>query len=473
VYSLIGPRWRKLSLAVSLAAYFTYFSWYGLTAHFAPDEPMNMYFYWHPRPLQFWLSHLTVWRGVYRPMGGVFYLPLFYAFGWNPVPYHAALLLLLLAGVFLVCRFARLLGCGELTAALAALIVCYHAGLSLLYYDTAFVYDALCGFFYLAAFVFYVRIRARDRLLSFRETAIFLGLYLCALNSKEMAVTLPAVLLAYEWIYRGPPRWTWLRGPGRVIVLAAALNAAYIYGRVFAPNALAGDPGYRVVFSRQRLADFQNRTLRDLFLGWNSFDSHTVLIVWAAVTYLAWRRNRPALRFCWFYILLTPLPIEFLPGRGGACLYIPLFGWAVFASIVFRDVVRAAAAFGAREPLLRPLGRSRVSALLIATGLFLWARDNRRLEDSFVKPAIPQLGCETWEVMQQLQSLGPRVEPGSRVVFLDDPLGTYDMAFLAELWFRDRSVSVSLNRREPLPPAEIAAADHVFTFEDRKLVQLR
>jgi len=95
------------------------------------------------------------------------------------------------------------------------------------------------------------------------------------------------------------------------------------------------------------------------------------------------------------------------------------------------------------------------------------------LEDSFVKPAIPQLGQTTWEVMQQLQALNPRVEPGSRVVFLDDPFGTFDMAFLAELWFRDRSVSVSLNRRAPLSPAEIAAADHVFTFENRKLVQVR
>jgi hypothetical protein len=473
VYSLIVPRWRKLSLAASLTVYFTYFAWDGLKAHFAPDEPMNMYAGWHPTPLEFWLSHLTIWRGEYRPMGGVFYRLLFDTFGWNPVPYHAALLLLLLAGVFLVFRFARLLGCGELTAALTALIVCYHAGLSLLYYDTAFVYDALCGLFYLAALVFYVRIRARDRQLTIRETAVFLALYLCALNSKEMAVTLPAVLLAYEWIYREPPRWSWLRGPGRVILLAAALNLAYIYGRTLAPDALARDPGYRVVFSWKRLADFQNRTLRDLFLGWNSFDKHTPLAIWVTVTYLAWRRNRPALRFCWFYILLTPLPIEFLPGRGGPCLYIPLFGWATFASIVFRDVVRAAAAFGAREPLLRALGRSRISALLIATGLFLWARDNRRLENSFVKPSIPRLGQQTWEVMQQFQSVRPRVEPGSRVVFLDDPLGTFDMAFLAELWFRDRSVSVSLNRRAPLPPAEIAAANHVFTFQNQKLVQLR
>src|SRR5262249_7290034 len=152
VDSLTLLRWRKLLIAAFLTAYFTYFAWDGLKAHFGPDEPMNLYFYWHPKPLEFWLSHLTIWRAVYRPMGGVFYLPLFYVFGWNPAPYHVALLMILLAAVFLLFRFARLLACGELTAALAALVICYHAGLSLLYYDTAFIYDALCGLFYLAAF---------------------------------------------------------------------------------------------------------------------------------------------------------------------------------------------------------------------------------------------------------------------------------------------------------------------------------
>jgi hypothetical protein len=282
-----------------------------------------------------------------------------------------------------------------------------------------------------------------------------------------MAVTLPVMLLLYEWIRLKT------RPPARPILLSSALTAAFIYGRVFAPHALAADAGYRVVFSRERLVDFQKRAFSDLFLSWNYFDRRMVLIFAAVVTYLAWRRNRPALRFCWFYIAITPLPIEFLPGRGGACLFVPLFGWAILAAIIFRDIVRAAARFCAREPILRPLGRSCISALLILTGVFLWARDNRKVENSFVKPVIPQMGRETWDAIQQLQVLHPRVEPGSRVVFLDDPFGNYDMAFLAALWFRDRSVTIRLNRREPLPPAEIAAADHVFTFENRKLVQLR
>ncbi len=97
---------------------------------------------------------------------------------------------ILAVNVYLVYRLARLLGASEWAACLAALVACYHAGLANLYYNTAFVYDALCGCFFLAALVYYCGIRRRGRLLSIGQLAIFATLVLCAMNSKEMALTL-------------------------------------------------------------------------------------------------------------------------------------------------------------------------------------------------------------------------------------------------------------------------------------------
>ena len=71
------------------------------------------------------------------------------SFGLNPLPFHAVLLALLAGNLYLVYRFARRLGTTELQAGLAALVVAYHAGLSNLYYDTAFIYDVLCFSFYM------------------------------------------------------------------------------------------------------------------------------------------------------------------------------------------------------------------------------------------------------------------------------------------------------------------------------------
>src|ERR1039457_2250536 len=50
------------------------------------------------------------------------------------------------------------------------------------------------------------------------------------------------------------------------------------------------------------------------------------------------------LQIC-IFIALAPLPIEFLEGRRGACLYVPLAAWAVFGSVIFMDVTHLAAVF--------------------------------------------------------------------------------------------------------------------------------
>jgi hypothetical protein len=170
-------RWRRLAFAAFLLAYFLYFTYDGLRVHFALDDLGNMGHYYRGGPLALAVSQFTVWHGDYRPMGGLFYVPILTFAGLNPLPYQAALLAILLANVYLVYRFALRLGCGELAAGLAALVVSYHAGLHNLYYNAAFVYDALCCFFYLAAFLYYLRIRQAGGVPRARQIALFLALY--------------------------------------------------------------------------------------------------------------------------------------------------------------------------------------------------------------------------------------------------------------------------------------------------------
>jgi hypothetical protein len=73
-----------------------------------------------------------------------------------------------------------------------------------LYFDTAYIYDALCYFFFFSAFLLYVRVRQQDRLIKFGEISACCVLYICALNSKETAATLPGFLLVYELLYHPP-----------------------------------------------------------------------------------------------------------------------------------------------------------------------------------------------------------------------------------------------------------------------------
>jgi hypothetical protein len=59
------------------------------------------------------------------------------------------------------------------------------------------------------------------------------------------------------------------------------------------------------------------------------------------------------------------------------------------------------------------------------------------------------------------------------VVFLNDPFTEWDILFIADLWFRDRSVTVHLQRLTPLPPAALAGVAALFDYRDGQLIRLR
>ena len=226
------------------------------------------------------------------------------------------------------------------------------------------------------------------------------------------------------------------------------------------------------VFTWQRLIDYQKTFLADVaFVHRGAWG---VLIFWAAISYFAWRPTaRPILRFCWAFLLFTPLPIEFLPGKSQACLVIPTIGLAMFAASLFAGLADGLAGFLADEPLFRRLGRPLLTACLIAVGIFFWGRENLRRQQQDVKPVMAALGAQTWGVIQQFRALRPQVSPHSHVVFLNDPFVEWDMLFIADLWFHDRSVAVRLQRLTPVPPDALAGFDAVFDYGDGKLQRIR
>jgi hypothetical protein len=464
-------RRRKLALWLLVLAYFVYFNREGLWAHFTADDMMNMDQYWRMGTGRLLLAQLMPWRGAYRPMAGLFYLPILRAFGLNPLPYHAVLLLLLTVNLYLMYRFAIFADADAVQAILATLVVAYHAGLSVLYYSTAFIYDVLCFCFYMSAFLVYARIRAQGRALRPAETALFLGLFLCALNSKEMALTLPLALAAWEY-WCGPRSGLRLLPVARPLLLAALLNVVYLYGKIYGGDPLLNAPGYRAVFTVHQFFAAQRTYLGELFLSEGWFGWRGVVGVWLLLLYLAWRRPSPVLRFCFVFLMLTPLPIVFFEGRSGACLYIPLAGWAVFAAVVLTGVAGAAANFLVNEPLFGRLGRGGLFAAILLAGVFLWAKENDRRRREYVRPAMADVGRVTWRTIEQLRGLNPRMEPHSQAVFLNDPFEAWDMAFIADLWFRDPTLQFHLQRLTPISEEEQRKM-HVFDFRDGRLVQVR
>src|SRR5205085_568762 len=139
---------------------------------------------------------------------------------------HAIHLFILLANIFLTYAVARRLSDSREVGALAALLGCYHSSFAPLYFDTGYIYDVLCYFFYFAALLIYLRTRQSGREFWGWPLAATAVLYICALNSKEMAVTLPLVIVIYELLYRKAPRRA-----ARGVLLMAAITLVFIVGR--------------------------------------------------------------------------------------------------------------------------------------------------------------------------------------------------------------------------------------------------
>jgi hypothetical protein len=451
----------RAGFTLILLAYFWRFVGPGLHAHFNPDDPMNIYYYWSRGAWQL-VRNLVLFFSTYgRPMGGVYYSVLYHFFGLNPLPYHVATTALLLLNTFLTYRVTRLLTESQLTGGLAAFVAVYHAGMAHLVYLPAFVYDVLSTTFYLAALSYYLSIRTRDRSLTRTETAVFLLLSVCALDAKEMAITLPVVVFLYEAIWHRPLGWA------RAIpaTLAGALTAVYVLGKAFGPDSLTRRVAYRPTFTWSRYWESTERFLNTIFYQPMNHNLARlagyvvlVLLLLAAAVYL----KQKALVWMGLFAWIAPLPIAFVPDRGGGCLYLALIGWAMILATVAVLVLR-------RFPKTVP-GEIAAGVLVVAGMAAFWAKTAH--EDRHVPPGVRNPGEFTWNVLQQIQALQPSVKPGSRIYVADDPFDGYDTRFLLELTYHDRSVNVWLGRKFPLPADQIARMDYCFTFEDGKLKRL-
>src|SRR5262249_38297854 len=135
-------------------------------------------------------------------------------------------------------HLGRLLASSRSVAFLAVLAFCYHAQLANLVVNGSYIYDILCGFFYFAALTYYVHIREKGVRLRPIQCVAFLALYVCALNSKEIAVTLPVIILVYELLkyYHQSERqkfFSWILYDALPALLAGAITAIYCYNKLY------------------------------------------------------------------------------------------------------------------------------------------------------------------------------------------------------------------------------------------------
>ncbi|MEJ7608366.1 MAG: hypothetical protein WKF37_19390 [Bryobacteraceae bacterium] len=258
-------------------------------------------------------------------MGGLFHVDLQFA-RLDPFPYRVGLLIVLTANTLLAYQAAKLLVLSPDRFADSASQL-FHVAQFVLYYNTSQLYDVLCFFFWFCAFNYYITKRLRGNALGIGQIAILLVLYICALNSKEMAVTLPVLLIAFELVYFQTRQWKKALLPISLVGLA---TLAYVVGKSIGPEALSRDQAYKPVITFGRFLDSNSHYAAKLFYV-NSPDigKARILALWSALAYLAARSRK---RYLWWALALVVFgatPVAFISGRGAGCLNIPAFGYSL------------------------------------------------------------------------------------------------------------------------------------------------
>lgn len=454
----------RIAAALMLPAFFWFFHRGVLSAHLGPDEPMNLYTYWAPPLWKTMLANLAFWSRFLRPMAAIYYVPLYRAFGLNAVPYNVIRNVILLLNVALFYQLAMCVSRSRWVALLASLPVAYHAALGFLAWGGAFIYDILCGTFYFSALLYYMRRRKAGQL-GFREVCIFLALYICALDSKEMAVTLPVLVLAYELLFHELARD--LRSLAIQLLpslIAGVLTLVYIVGKT-GSGSLTDLESYRPVFTWARFSEFSVHSLNQLFYV-EDFTMRGVLAVWTALLLLGLLRFRdPRWMFLWIWIMAAPLPMAFLQLRGGPQLYLVLPGWSLAAALVCRSLLRRLA--WVWKALGVPLKAAMAAGLLGCAAAYA---QQTWIYDRFLHDGYRDNGKFTLEIIEQLKALQVRPKPGSRIVFLTDPFpGLYDMQTIASLVWNDHSLHIELQHQIQFSQAELDKQDYLFDFDQGRL----
>jgi hypothetical protein len=353
----------------------------------------------------------------------------------------------------------------------------------------AFIYDVLCGFFYFAALAYYIHVRDQDVSLRPVQLLGFLALYICALNCKEMAVTLPVIVLIYEFLKSpGWPDWNgflrWIRSYAAPPLIAGLLTVFYIYGKTHGSGTLASLDPYRPRYSWHNFTASNDRFVGELLFAGHTVTPITLLLLWACVFIYAFIRRDRMLQLMAFWIVIVPLPLAFIvPMRGDASLYLLLFGWAmIFAKVTF-DLITLVSKFlvfpgnralpaatgaiigdASRKVSLRGIFRI-VATLLVAFALAAFTqKENQRLRVPWLN-----VGAKTSHVIHTFRSLGLRPSHGSSILLLLKEnffQNKWNVFFIASLVWNDHSLRIWVENANELTPRQRANVDYIILVNE-------
>ena len=447
-----------------------------VNTYFSNDDMMNLYSYWSKSWQELLIANVKYYSPFYRPMGGLFYRCMFAVFGLDSVPFRAACFVIMAINLGLLYASGRALSGSREIGLLTALFGSYHARFVDLYYNTGTIYDLLCFSFYMSAFLIYTSARSQARAVPAHKIVLIVLLFICALNAKEMAITLPATLFLYELIYHRPKliftsvlRWCWK--DLRMVWILAALAVPFVYGKLSPDSVFSHHGDYLLHVSLKIYLTAYARYLDRMFYlqsGW--FTNTRLLILLASMVSVSIVSRRKELLFSSVFVLFSVVPVIFIEVRGSIfVLYIPFFGWVLYAATLLIWVRDGAGTFRRRvlPNVFRPAMLAGVT--FAATAILLFAVHNAHTGPVTVDTVIQS-------TVQQIHQIIPALPANSSVLFMDDPFSTDEWTplFLIRLSYGHDTIRVDRIKMMPQRPSlsEIKEYSVVLTYRDNRFIRI-
>jgi hypothetical protein len=439
--SRIG-RLLEPATGAALLAWFIFVVRGGLASWFDTDDLMNMSIYWVQPWSALLKANLAFWSSFYRPAGGLFYRPIYALWGFHPLPFRIAVLVLLAVNFGLLALVVWQLTGSRWAALVALLLVGINPSFASVYFNTGTIYDILAYTFFWSAFALYVRFRQAGRLPGWGGLALVFCLFAAALDAKEIAVSLPIAVGLYELAWHPPVNWKlaglwrWICHEGRFAVIGGLADIAYIVGKKYGANSLwlAGpyQPHFSVAAYFQSLAHY----LRQLIFQPVSISSWRMAKLLVAMLALAAITRRRCLLWAVGFIAVGVLPLAFIPARDGFAYLAPSVGWAVYAGGLLDW--RVVSIVGRRVRLRRA-----VQALLFAALVFVLAPWQRKWIEMHARAAHDMQALYR-RYIEQIRWLIPAPRKGAHILLLSDAGGRddFDVCFVIQLYYGDPALEV-------------------------------
>lgn len=440
------PVGKLLAAGLTILIYFLFLAGAGLRANFSGDDLTNIAFlhgYGRVSLGVMLVQALSVFTPEYRPMGGLYYRALFALFGLHPAPFRIAFFTLLIVNMILAGLWYRRLSPSRLTVAASVLLFSFQPALAELYYNDGTVYDVLCVLFVLLLLGRYTRLRQSNQLVAGNGLLLILALYGAALGSKEMAISMPAVLVLYEVIFH--PGMGHLRARLWPISLLAMMTAVCMAVKIQIPNQLTINPAYTPHYQPGFIGNSYLHYYRLLFLNDNLsaglLTGGLILALLAAVVL----RSRLML-FGMLFANFTLLTVCTILPRGGFVWYMPLLGYALYGgemvSLVSQKLtawLEARAGVEIRGMPVRSLTQSIVFGTLVIVSVAIQWRHSQNLGAPY------QSEPHSLNVMlTAAKTAAPSLSHGSRILIESDvyPAVWWAPLFLLRLGYRDPTIWV-------------------------------